>query len=423
MPKGPFRRLSVALRLKSAYVPYSTLDTSSLAQFLSSSKSKYLKDRYRFAWIQSEVHKKPTIPLMQFERDDFSLREENLYALRLAGVNNPREELLCLTDLTEFKPFPSHNFALVDHNRLAGLFSTDNPSARVTAVVDHHEDEQLYKDAADPRIITPAGSCTSLVASLFPPEIPPELATLLLCSIFIDTDGLKPGGKGLKVDHESAESLVHRSTLAPSVPNSFTGNQKATSITLFDAQAVKDLTTELNDKKSDLSHLSAWDLLRRDYKEYSYALSWAPNEPTIKAGLATVPTGKGGYGMDENRGLTALGILTSFRDGSKPGKSGRGKHKREMAWIVLDDAELPQRAGMPSLDTTELAKRLWKGLEDDEVIKVKKHKKLSQLQNGDELPPKSNARVYKQGNADANRKIVAPLLKNILQGSPPLQAN
>ncbi|KAJ7291136.1 exopolyphosphatase [Mycena rebaudengoi] len=432
VPKA-IRRLSTALFSGKTLPPVVTQpapDASSLADFLVASKQKYLGDIHAtpakggewtvamgneagdldtlassitYAWMQSEVRKQQTIPLIQIERDDLGLRAENLYALTLAGITSPAEQLLTTTDTQGVRPFPSHTFALVDHNRLGEPFSDGNEDVRVVAVVDHHEDENLYTDSADPRLIAPAGSCSSHVANLYPrdADIPKPLATLLLCAILVDTGGLRAGGKALQVDFDAAAYLIPRSTLAESI-----------------APATR-LSDELAAKKSDVSHLGAWDLLRRDYKEYTYTLGWHESSPSIKAGLSTVPLklkkwGGGGKLEGEARrwmehqGLTVLGVLTSFRDESKFGKSGRGKHRREMAWFVRDDADAQ------TLKLDEIATRLWKGLEGNNEIKVKKHKMALGKVGG--LPPSMRAMVYKQGNASATRKTIAPLLKNILEG-------
>ncbi|KAJ7248600.1 hypothetical protein B0H12DRAFT_1203065 [Mycena haematopus] len=420
---------------------------SSLANFLSTSKGKYLADiratpskgaewtvvmgneagdldsvasSIAYAWVQSEIQKKPCVPLIQIAQDDLNLRAENMYALKLAGVSNPQLQLLSITDLEGVKPFPSNTFALVDHNRLGNLFSVDNPNTRVIAVIDHHEDEHFYADSADPRKVAPAGSCASHVATLYPKEaeIPRELATLLLSAILIDTGGLVPGGKALQVDHEAASYLIPRSTLSDSISSSTISSISPTDPGMLSSiTEVKRLSDDLSDKKVDVSHLGAWDLLRRDYKEYTYTLNWHPAAPTIKAGLATVPVKLRSWGSDgklekeaqrwmEHRRLSVLGVLTSFRDTSKFGKSGKGKHRREMAWFVRDNSD-------STLQLDDIASRLWKGIEANEEIKVTKHK--MNLANSTEIPATLRAKTYKQGNAGATRKTTAPLLKNILE--------
>jgi exopolyphosphatase len=377
-----------------------------------------------YAWVQSEIQKKPSIPLIQIARDDLNLRAENLYALKLAGISNPQEQLLSTSDLEGVKPFPSSTFALVDHNRLGDSFSAENPNTNVIAVIDHHEDEHFYADSADPRKVAPAGSCSSHVANLYPKdaEIPKELAILLLSAILVDTGGLVPGGKALQADHEAASYLISRSTLSDSISSSTLSSiSKDSPINpgIFSGiPEVKRLSDDLAQKKMDVSHLDAWDLLRRDYKEYTHTLNWHPSTPSIKAGLATVPVKLQSWGSNgklegeaqrwmEHQGLSVLGVLTSFRDTSKFGKSGKGKHRREMAWFIRDGSD------SQTLQLDDVASRLWKGLEGNDEIKVTKHKKM----NLGKIPPTVRAKVYKQGNARATRKATAPLLKNILESS------
>ncbi|RDB19719.1 putative exopolyphosphatase [Hypsizygus marmoreus] len=494
--RNPIRRLSlaVAAKLTIGKLPVSAQGASpvspDLATFLADSKQRYLThirentskmdewtvvmgneagdldslaSSIAFAWIQSEVHKKPTIPLIQTQREDLALRAENQFALELAGLTSPSEQLLFLNDISEFQPLPTHRFALVDHNRLGTPFSTD-PDATVVAVVDHHEDEGLYPNA-NPRIIAPCGSCASHVAALCPSEVPAELATLLLTAILIDTNGLKPGGKAVTTDIHAAGFLAARSTISSKLPTKLvalliddpasTGKPDA----LYEAAAIRELTAALAGKKEDVGHLGARDLLRRDYKEYTYTLEWADDRPAVKAGLSSVPVSLEAWGLsiskekgkkekkDKNkdkkeekerekeredeveeavvawmkeREIGVLGVLTSFRDGSKPGKSGRGKHKREMAWVVYDAASTSSAGDDASLHV-KLATRLWKGLEDSADIKVKKHKKID-LEKGNKLPPGATSRVYNQGNVAATRKVTAPLLKNILEAPSPTAA-
>lgn len=384
-----------------------------------------------FAWIQSEVHKKPAVPFMQVERGDLALRAENLHALQSAGLSEGLDELLTSTEMAEYKPFPAHKFALVDHNRLGDTFTHENSKAEVVAILDHHHDEGLYPSAA-PRVISPCGSCASHIASVCPPEIPAELATLLLSAILIDTDGLKPGGKATQTDRDAALSLAPRCTISNFIPPPSAlapiDNPNANPDALFEVQAIKEMTKTLIDKKSDVSHLGALDLLRRDYKEYSHKLSWATGQPTVKAGLSTVPTSlkvwategrleKAAVEWMERRDLTILGVLTSYRDVKKQvvGKNKQGKHKREMAWIILEKPPLAKSAN-DGLTSDALARRIWQGLEADKEIDVEPFKKFT-LDKSSILPPNSKVRLYKQGNAHATRKTTAPLLKNILEGS------
>ncbi|KAF9491524.1 DHH phosphoesterase [Pleurotus eryngii] len=456
MSRNPLKRLSMALKfstngsaaVSSSNPPPTIPETHTLSEFLTSAKTNYLRDikdasvgggewtvsmgneagdldslasSIAFAWLNATTKfTEKSVPLIQTAKDDFKLREENLYAFSLAGITNPLESLVSITDIGNDAPFPSHKFALVDHNRLGGRFTTENPSAEVVAVVDHHEDEGLYKGTAEPRIIGKAGSCASHVGLLLrgADNVPAELATLLLCAILIDTGGLKANGKALPVDYEAATALIPMSTYASEVdPTSYSGDK------LADAPAIKTLTAALSSKKEDVSRLSAYDLLRRDYKEYSHPLQWAPDQPTIKAGLSTVPTGVASWATKGKlleaseqwmklRGLTVLGVLTSFRDEKKFTKNGRGKHRREQIWIIRGDANV--------VGVDALAERLWEGLKASDDLKLKKHKKFELVPKKERKEKEKGIRWkgYKQGNADATRKVTAPLVKNILEGSP-----
>jgi len=378
------------------------------------------------------VHKRQTVALIRFDHADLTLRNENIHALSLAGLSSDAHELLYINELPESKTFPSNKFALVDHNSIGPSFVTGNPSAQVIAVIDHHEDEGLYKDTANPRIVVPAGSCSSLIAHLCPPEMPAELATLLLCAGLIDTGGLKEGGKAVQVDRDAAALLVPLSTISSEVPHTLSASNE-----LQNAPAIQDLAAELEAMKDNISNLSVRDLLRRDYKEYTYKLPWVDPRISITAGLSTVPLGLDAWITDgrlesqvqpwmESRGTAVHGILTSYRDTHKAGKSGKGKHRREQVWIVREGAETTvgdaatgDQGPPATLDLETLAQRLFTGLEASQELELKKNKDFDIDKKG-KLPAGFKARVYDQKNTDASRKVTAPTLEKILSSSGPL---
>ncbi|KAH9903453.1 DHH phosphoesterase [Cubamyces lactineus] len=409
--------------------------TSSLVEFLRRSKAAYL-DAVRtgdardwtvvmgneagdldsiasaiaFAWYTSKVKNAVAVPLTQTPRADLHLRAENLHAFELVKLN-PDTDVLCIDDIPAHETFPSSKFALVDHNRLHPRFSRDNPECRVVSVVDHHEDEGLYKDTADPRIVAvPTGSCSSLVACLFEEHrdhMTPELATLLLCSILIDTGGLKPGGKAEEVDRRAASFLAPIASalqeraviagLAQSSPEEDPGLQS--------------LHATLQEKKASVAHLNTLDLLRRDYKEYTLTPATTPSRE-ILVGLSSVPIGFKSWlprhhdfwshteRFMTERGLTVLGILTSFRS-EKIGKSGKGKHRREQMYVVRGDEDL--------------AKGLFDALEDCEELQLKR-KTFPDFGVHKGFGPGFRTRIWKQKNVDATRKTTAPVVKAIIEG-------
>jgi exopolyphosphatase len=351
-----------------------------------------------FSWIETVINDRPTIPLIQTYHDDLPLRQENLYALSLAGIHDPESQLLTLTDFSNISTLPTR-FALLDHNRLGEPYLS--PSARVTAVIDHHEDEELYVGAADPRVVAPSGSCASHVAALAPPTLPSDLATLLLSAILIDTGGLKPGGKALPVDLRAANFLASRSLHGPSPP------PKAEDL-LYDALEIQTLTATLLEKKKDVIHLSTPELLRRDYKEYVFDLPWLGNQ-TVRAGISTVPLSLSVLHRDDDLGesmmawmverrLSVLGVSTSFTEQDQPG------HKREFAWIV-------HGSWLDGVNLDEFAERLWTGFEECEEVRVGEHQHISL----DAIPAWARTKTYQVEGGDASRKVTAPLLRAILQ--------
>ena len=368
------------------------------------------------AWYMNTVLKDPTVALIQTSRADLPLRPENLYALELAGLTESTQHLLCSDDIDDVpsSPFPSSLFALLDHNRLQSRFTQDNSDAKVVAIIDHHEDEGAHQESADPRIVTvPTGSCASLVARYIsersPDTIPEELATLLLCAILIDTNGLKPGGKAEDADREAAVYLTSCSVLAP-------GGSVDPSNPHEDPR-LKDLTETLREKKSDVSDLDTSELLRRDYKEYTMTPSWV-RDKTILVGLSSIPIGLDPWVSEDKqfwqateqymteRNLSVLGMLTSFKDDTKLNKHGKPKHRREQLYVVYEG------------EIEGLADVLFKGLKHSKELDLKKRSLADDYHT--EVPSafleKYQVKVWKQGNTDASRKITAPLVKQIIEG-------
>jgi len=374
------------------------------------------------AWYTTNIKKQSAIPLIQTPRSDLHLRAENLYAIGLVGLDTKNPEILCLDEIPSSKPFPSSTFMLVDHNQISPSFTLDNPDTRIVAVIDHHDDEGLYKDTADPRVIqVPTGSCSSLVASLFAQsadgDIPKELATLLLCACLIDTAGLKPGGKAEDDDRKAAAYLSPRSLL--------TVDTNLSRADLHSDSNIHDLAEALDKFKSSVDSLNTRDLLRRDYKEYTMTPYWSKDN-TILIGLSTVPIGIKACITKEprafcssieqwmsDRGLAAIGVLTSFRDPTKLTKKGKKKHRREQLWVV--------RTGS---GVTDLAVKLFAGLEASSDLELK-HKGLKKdygIKKINGFSGAVEAKVWTQGNVEASRKVTAPTVISIIQDPPKTEA-
>ncbi|WVR07994.1 hypothetical protein IAU60_005037 [Kwoniella sp. DSM 27419] len=382
-----------------------------------------------FAQLSSSLSAMRTVPLILTPKAHMDLRPENNLALELSSV--PLDSLLHLEAL----PVPSTDlasrgvkFALVDHNRLLPPFG----AGQVEAIIDHHDDEHAHLDASIREIQVPTGSSTSLVTKHFSQAwkaalsrpggktaspIPTELATLLLTGILIDTTGLKPDRKATPTDYEAASFLFPLSTLA-------TPDTEA-ELTSFSSEGSRvprvltDLTTKLQDTKSDVSALSTYQLLMRDYKEYSLPTR-SEAYPTLKVGLSTVPMGLKKWLDKESDGWNTLltevdgymsektldmeGILTSYKSDKK------GQSRRELALTIRSGGVVKSHE-----DAQAILNELGDGLEaSGEVLGLAKWNKT-------DLPKGafSNAadgrwtRVWKQENVKATRKQVAPLLRDL----------
>ena len=79
-----------------------------------------------------------------------------------------------------------------------------------------------------------------------------------------------------------------------------------------------------------------------------------------------------------------------------------------MAWVVNG-----ARLGLDHTHVDELATKLWSGIENSEILRAKVHDEIS-LGN---LPSQARSRIYQLGNTKASRKVVAPLLRSILESS------
>ena len=280
------------------------------------------------------------------------------------------------------------------------------------AIIDHHDDEGFHKEADSRLIVVPVGSCASLVTEYFmglwenaDATLPGEIASLLLCAIFIDTHGLKVGGKAVPLDHKAVEFLLPKSTFASS-PDLISND-------------LQTLIRTLGDRKISVAHLSSRDLIRRDYKEYTFdSTSFSSHD--IVVGLATVPLSPEDWLKKEaspkfwesldawidERGLDALGILCTYH--SQKG----GKHKRQNFWVVKHERESLRRA-------------LWEGMEASAELSLERRNMderslsegMDRRPDGDIITAnQSVGRAWEQKNAKATRKVLAPLVKRIIEG-------
>ncbi|KAJ9660598.1 Exopolyphosphatase [Coniosporium apollinis] len=230
------------------------------------------------------------IPITNIPAADVDIRPEFLKVLSHANLES--HHLITLDDLPDLSSIesqlPPHNtkWILVDHNALQGTLGSIY-SERVQGVIDHHEDEgKVPTDTGDePRIITKAGSCTSLVTeycssawdglsssaqssgaahgqddasgvvddSAVSALWDAQIAKLALASILVDTANLQSKEKVTDHDVYAAKYLEAKLTAAPQVSKDFDR-----------AKFYK----EINAAKKDIGSLPLRDILRKDYKQW-----------------------------------------------------------------------------------------------------------------------------------------------------------
>lgn len=317
-----------------------------------------------YAFLSSTLEAGRTAPVLLTPKNLMKLRPENLLALKQAGI--PQETLIHSDDLpqgTEGLIPAGVKMVLVDHNRLLAEFGGESDYDKVAAIIDHHQDEG-YSLKANPRIIEPVGSSSSLVTKHFMPAwkaslsgpsgqagspVPPEIATLLLSAIIIDTQCLKRGGKAVQVDHESAQFLYPLSTLTDNATDLISTPQEAA----WDTKAPPPLeafASELISTKFNVDGMSELDLLQRDYKQYVMAAGAADAFSSLDVGLSTVPVAlKKQLQMEDGGWETYMSAIDDFMNAHKLDiegvlttfKNDKGNSRREILLTVRVGVNIP----------------------------------------------------------------------------------
>ncbi|GAA5968872.1 hypothetical protein JCM21900_000197 [Sporobolomyces salmonicolor] len=235
------------------------------------------------------------IALLQTEEDALDLRPENQLSLTYARMSTGHRDLLTIDELPINPTDMWHRIkgiALVDHNVPRAVWK----DATIVAILDHHDDQGLANGTANPRIIRPSGSCSSLVTkflfdnvpgadkeknepshsdSQVSPTmhgpIPTELIELLLRTIAIDTNGLR-GKSSQPIDMESALRLFPRSSW------------KRREL----KEVMKVLDKDLSASRKALDSLDLRSLLRRDWKGDAIPTK-SSKYPHLHIGFASSP--------------------------------------------------------------------------------------------------------------------------------------
>ncbi|RDI76541.1 Baeyer-Villiger monooxygenase [Venturia inaequalis] len=366
------------------------------------------------------------VPVTNIPAADISLRPEFLALLPHANLE--REHIITLDDLpqaAETAIEPAHTrWILVDHNALQGALG-QTYAARVAGTIDHHDDENIIpmNTGSEPRIIAKTGSCCSLVTNycreawdaLSSSAQSPiaanartdsdnfvddasygslwdsQVAKLALAAVLIDTTNLKAEDKVTEHDIEAVKILESKIASSPK------GSKDYNRDNFF---------AEISDAKKDIAPLKLYDILRKDYKQWT--------EGSLKLGVSSVvkpidfliKKAKDEAGSSESdtdafvnslktfatdRKLDILAVMTTF------GRDKDGFQRELLVW-ALNPASSSAAAKFEKQSTAELG-----------LVPLHRSAKDIDYEGQDGW-----RRVWQQGAVQHSRKRVAPLLREAM---------
>jgi inorganic pyrophosphatase/exopolyphosphatase len=315
------------------------------------------------------------VPMFNINREDIPLRTEATWLLRDCDVNTVNVTCLGDLDLKGLQSADQLAVTLVDHN-LPAVDQWELISSTVD-IMDHHKDDtgdHYKKDVT--KMIKPVGSCATLVAKDFLDQLPlalernHDLVKLLLGAILVDTVNLDTStGRTTDIDCDVVKQLK--------------------SITDIDRDH---LYSQLQYAKFDLTGLSAYDLLCKDFKNA------APTSSGVKAGAASIPESFGDFlqRADSNDALTLF-------------TEENGLDLLLLVSVSFSDPEYLHMKRQCGVYSENDALRLTVF----NFMKIEESLKLTEIATSN---PKLSA--FDQGDTTASRKQLLPLLNAALSQYP-----
>lgn len=272
------------------------------------------------------------IPLLNLYHEELDLRKDTLYLFQRLNISS--DDLLFLDDKVPLDQLFSQDrlrLDLVDHNVLRPR--QEHLSGAVERIVDHHVDENKTYPlmTEDNKVIAIVGSASTLVAEKMLADsqisITPELATLLLGPVLIDTSNLQSSEKTTERDIHVVE------TLRP----------------LAETVMPADFYEKLLEAKNDITGLTHAMLLSKDFKEYL--------DGPILYGISSLPSSISWWIEDES---TISSILEKYTK------------DRNLAYLILlmnnPDPNGPKRKIIVYSPSTNLLKAFDAYAEGDEAL-------------------------------------------------------
>lgn len=357
--------------------------------------------------LEAKKYGKYIIPVTNIPASEVRLRPELKALLKHADIKP--DELITLDDLGE-EPLPKEktDWTLVDHNALQGKLGEIYHS-RVIATIDHHVDEGTVPKDAEPRVITKAGSCNSLMVNYirdtwqkisdsamtvgaahpqnnetliddfaYTSTWDAQAAKLSLASILIDTSNLKAEWKVTEHDKKAVRFLEAKINISKLGKD-------------YDRER---FFNEINEAKQDLEDLTLQEILRKDYKQWTEGDLTLGISSSVKAVDYLSKKEKDfehalkEYAKSRNLQLFAIG--PSYKDDEG--------YKRELLLMAFNEKakEAAQKFVKLGKDELQLVDAKDSPLKDDKNVTFQ--------------------HFWDQKNVNASRKQIAPLLREAMGG-------
>lgn len=347
-------------------------DMDSVISSIGYSYFSYLKDESRIIF-----------PVVSFPRDELKLRRDIEFALKKVGLED--EDLIFYDELLQDYNHGNNNnrqlvnITLVDHNEIdqQGVKNiVANGNGVICGIIDHHVDLMKYMDAK-PRIVEKCGSCSSLVFDYWrdvfserygeiddnTKDLKMKELQFLLTAIAIDTDNLTH-----RV--EETDRSVYKKLFEKWITR----------------KELNCLGEEVKAEKLNISGLSMYDLLRKDYKEYEYKIE---DRITGKLGISSIASSFSRLFKIYGHGCITEAVFAWSKD--------KGLTKTVIMTSDVDEVSGQFERGIAFFPPTGISSHLIESLK---------------LQSPNTVD--NSLLVYKQLDLSKSRKVVAPVILQVL---------
>lgn len=358
---------------------------------------------YSYLFSKKYPSEQPYLPLLNIPEDQLKLRKDIVLLLKSHSISPSL--LYFLDDVQKWsKLFSLARFdvALVDHCNLQGEILTELYSQNrlnVSAIIDHHEDENAFVNAK-PRVIQTCGSCSSLVFdywhSINTPDIDPGIIELLLGPLLIDTLNMS-----LKVEQGDVIAIQNYKEILENA--GFPLDSEIHFAVDGSKNNFERVYDTLKAAKKDLDGLAPYDIFLKDFKLFVFQTK--SNEP-VSIGFSSIgkpiswllKNFKKSEVIDGLKGIQKTYQLDIVILGTSFNKHNPREHAREFCYYPVNSKFSSLGDYTSTLDL------------NSDIYKLDSIESKLEMIND-----KIIFKVYNMGNAEASRKQVVPEIKLIIE--------